>query len=127
MTRFIPSTDFPTTRLRRNRFDDFARRLVREHRVSTDDFIYPVFLREGKDVCESVGSMPGVYRYSPDRISEVAETCLDLGIPAFSLFPNLEDDLKPADGIEATNPDGLTPRTLNLLDERYSELDLHTN
>src|SRR5690625_4371401 len=91
MTRFIPSTNFPVTRLRRNRIDDYTRRLVREHRVSTDDFIYPVFIREGTNVREEVESMPGAYRYSPDRIAEVAETCLELGIPVLSLFPNIED------------------------------------
>ena len=127
MTRFIPSTDFPVTRLRRNRIDDYTRRLVREHRVSTDDFIYPVFIREGTNVREEVESMPGAYRYSPDRISEVAETCLELGIPVLSLFPNIEADLKTLDGIEAANPEGLIPRTISLLKEQYPELGVLTD
>ncbi|HCB1211912.1 TPA: porphobilinogen synthase, partial [Klebsiella pneumoniae] len=58
MTRFIPPADFPNTRLRRNRRDEFSRRLVRENRLSTDDLIYPVFVREGEKVQEQVGSMP---------------------------------------------------------------------
>src|SRR5690625_4388586 len=127
MTRFIPSTDFPVTRLRRNRIDDYTRRLVREHRVSTDDFIYPVFIREGTNVREEVESMPGAYRYSPDRIAEVAETCLELGIPVLSLFPNIEADLKTLDGIEAANPDGLIPRTIRTLKESYPELGVLTD
>ncbi len=127
MTQFIPATHFPVTRLRRNRVDDFTRRLVREHRVSTDDFIYPVFVREGTNIREQVGSMPGVYRYSPDRIAEVAESCLELGIPVLSLFPNIDAALKTPDGIEAANPDGLIPRTIRLLKERYPELGILTD
>src|SRR5690625_1646982 len=127
MKRFIPSADFPVTRLRRNRHDDFTRRLVREHRVSTDDFIYPVFLREGTNVREEVDSMPGVFRYSPDRIAEVAEQCLELGIPVLSLFPNIEAELKTLDGIEAANPEGLIPRTIRLLKEQYPQLGVLTD
>src|SRR5690625_4522576 len=98
MKHFIPSTHFPTTRLRRNRIDENTRRLVREHRVSTDDLIYPVFVREGTNIREEIDSMPGAFRYSPDRISEIAETCLELGIPFLSLFPNVEDNLKSLEG-----------------------------
>jgi len=127
MKRFIPSADFPVTRLRRNRHDDFTRRLVREHRVSTDDFIYPVFLREGTNVREEVDSMPGVFRYSPDRIAEVAEQCLELGIPVLSLFPNIEAELKTLDGIEAANPEGLIPRTVRQLKEQFPELGILTD
>lgn len=127
MKRFIPSADFPVTRLRRNRFDDFTRRLVREHQVSTNDFIYPVFLREGKNIREEVESMPGVFRYSPDRIAEVAEQCLELGVPVLSLFPNIEADLKTLDGIEATNPEGLIPRTIRQLKEQFPELGVLTD
>ena len=64
MTRFLPQADFPTLRLRRNRRDDFSRRLVRENRLSVDDLIYPVFVREGRNVLEPVDSMPGVSRHS---------------------------------------------------------------
>src|SRR5690625_3132185 len=127
MTRFIPSTDFPVTRLRRNRIDDYTRRLVREHRVSTDDFIYPVFIREGTNVREEVESMPGAHRSSPARFAAVAETCLELGIPVLSLFPNIEADIKTLDGIEAANPEGLIPRTIRLLKEQYPQLGVLTD
>src|SRR5699024_10640433 len=107
MTRFIPSTNFPVTRLRRNRIDDYTRHLVRELRVSTDDFLYRVFVRERTNVREEVESMPAAYPYSRDRIAELAETCLELGSPVLSLIPNIEHDLKTLDGIDAANPEGL--------------------
>ncbi|HJD43613.1 MAG TPA: porphobilinogen synthase [Candidatus Paenalcaligenes intestinipullorum] len=127
MTKFLPAVEFPHSRPRRNRVDDFTRRLVREHRVTTDDFIYPVFVREGTNVQESVGSMPGVYRYSPDSILHVAEQCLELGIPVLSLFPSIEADLKTPDGIEAANPDGLIPRVVAALKQRFPELGILTD
>src|SRR5699024_1356049 len=127
MTKFLPAVEFPHSRPRRNRVDDFTRRLVREHRVTTDDFIYPVFVREGTNVQESVGSMPGVYRYSPDSILRVAEQCLELGIPVLSLFPSIEADLKTPDGIEAANPDGLIPRVVAALKQRFPELGILTD
>ena len=92
MTKFIPDVPFPQSRPRRNRRDDFTRRLVRESAVSVDDFIYPVFIREGKNVREAVDSMPGVYRYSPDQLLAVAEECVKLGIPVLSLFPSIEPE-----------------------------------
>ncbi|HXE19401.1 MAG TPA: hypothetical protein VN629_07345, partial [Castellaniella sp.] len=85
MTRFLPQTDFPTLRLRRNRRDDFSRRLVRENRLSVDDLIYPVFVREGQNVREPVAAMPGVVRHSPDTLLATAEECVRLGIPVMAL------------------------------------------
>jgi porphobilinogen synthase len=76
MTDFLPHTEFPTVRLRRNRRDDFSRRLVRENRLSTDDLIYPVFVCEGHGVRTPVASMPDVVRHSPDMLLQTAEQCL---------------------------------------------------
>lgn len=127
MTKFLPDVHFPQSRPRRNRRDDFTRRLVRESNVSVDDFIYPVFIRDGENVREAVDSMPGVYRYSPDQLLSVAEECVKLGIPVLSLFPSIEADLKCPQGLEAANPDGLIPRTVTLLKKEFPELGVLTD
>src|SRR5690606_39537384 len=101
MTRFIIPTDFPATRLRRNRRDEFSRRLVRENVLTTNDLIYPVFVMEGQGIQEPVPSMPGVVRYSPDTLLKAAEECVSLGIPVLALFPVIDAGLKTPDGIEA--------------------------
>src|SRR5690606_24401379 len=122
-----PPADFPTTRLRRNRRDDFSRRLVRETRLSTDDLIYPVFVCEGQNVHQPVASMPDVARQSPDALLRTAEQCLNLGIPVMALFPHIDPALKTPDGTEATNPDGLIPRTVALLKSHFPELGVLTD
>ncbi len=127
MTAFLPQADFPAARPRRNRHDDFTRRLVREHTLTTDDLIYPVFIVEGTGVHQPVPSMPGVERLSIDALLPVAEQCLELGIPVLSLFPAIESHLKTPDGIEATNPDGLMPRAVRELKTRFPELGILTD
>ncbi|MFA5663625.1 porphobilinogen synthase [Castellaniella sp.] len=127
MTRFLPHAEFPTVRLRRNRRDEFSRRLVREHRLSTDNLIYPVFVREGSGVREPVASMPDVLRHSPDTLLAVAEHSLQLGIPVIALFPHMDPATKTPDGIEATRPDGLIPRTVRLLKQHFPELGILTD
>src|SRR5690554_245834 len=127
MTAFLPQADFPAARPRRNRRDDFTRRLVREHSLSVDDFIYPVFIAEGKGLKQAVPSMPGVDRYSIDTLLPVAERCVELGIPVMALFPAIEGSLKTLDGIEATNPDGLIPRAVASLKERFPTLGVLTD
>jgi delta-aminolevulinic acid dehydratase/porphobilinogen synthase len=72
--------------MRRNRRHEFSRRLMRENRLSTDDLIYPVFVIDGKARTEKVGSMPGVLRYTLDRLLPHAEKCVKLGIPAVAIF-----------------------------------------
>ena len=127
MTQFLPATDFPASRPRRNRRDDFTRRLVRENALSVNDFIYPVFVTEGTNVRQPVPSMPDVVRYSPDTLMHVAEECVKLGIPVMALFPVIEPHLKTPDGIEAANPDGLIPRTVAALKQRFPELGVLTD
>jgi len=127
MTRFLPPVDFPSSRPRRNRRDDFSRRQVRESSLSVDDFIYPVFVTEGTNVRQPVPSMPDVFRYSPDNLLKVAEECAELGIPVLALFPAIDDKLKTPDGIEAANPDGLIPRTVAAIKERFPQLGLLTD
>ncbi len=92
---------FPAVRMRRMRRDGFSRRLMREHVLTPDDLIYPVFVIEGKGRTQSVPSMPGVSRYTPDKLLPVAERCLKLGVPAMALFPAIDPSLKTPDGTEA--------------------------
>ncbi|NYT65348.1 porphobilinogen synthase [Alcaligenaceae bacterium] len=127
MTSFIFSADFPASRPRRNRRDDFTRRLVRENVLTTDDLIYPVFVKEGQGVREAVPSMPDVVRYSPDTVLTVAEECVKLGIPVLSLFPVIDPSLKTPDGSEAGNPDGLIPRVVAALKREFPQLGILTD
>src|SRR6266545_4814197 len=118
---------FPALRMRRMRRDEFSRRLMREHVLTPDDLIYPVFVIEGKGRTQSVPSMPGVSRYTPDKLLPVAERCLKLGVPAMALFPAIDPSLKTPDGTEATNPDGLIPRVIGALKKRFPELGIMTD
>ncbi|WP_269498952.1 porphobilinogen synthase [Castellaniella sp. S9] len=127
MTKFLPHTEFPNVRLRRNRRDGFSRRLVRENALTADDLIYPVFVCEGSKVRDPVASMPEVVRHSPDELLRTAEDCLALGIPVLALFPHIDPALKTPDGAEAANPDGLVPRTVALLKSRFPELGVLTD
>jgi porphobilinogen synthase len=113
--------------MRRMRKDEFSRRLMREHRLTTDDLIYPVFLIDGKNRTVPVASMPGVKRYTVDQLLRHAETALRAGIPAIALFPAIERSLKTADGREAANPKGLVPRAVVALKKRLPELGVITD
>ena len=114
--------DFPAARPRRNRKHEFSRRLMRETVLTTDDFIYPVFVREGQGVEEEIGSLPVQKRYSPDTILKVAEQCVALGVPVISLFPNIDPSIKTPDGIASTDPDGLIPRVTRAIKQEFPDL-----
>ncbi len=118
---------YPALRLRRMRRDDFSRRLMREHRLTVDDFIYPVFILDGKGRREAVASMPGVQRLSIDLLLPVAEQCVAAGIPVMALFPVIDMSLKTPDGREATNANGLVPRAVRELKRRFPDLGLLTD
>ena len=94
-------------RMRRNRRTDWSRRLVRENTLTVDDLIWPLFLTDGTGVEQPVPSMPGVTRYSVDRIVAQAEIAAELGIPALALFPNTDPAKRDATGSEALNPGNL--------------------
>ena len=118
---------FPGVRMRRLRRSEFSRRLMQENLLSAADLIYPVFIIDGKARTEKVDSMPGVERYTVDRLFRVAEQCLKLEIPALALFPAIESRLKTADGREAFNAKGLIPRAVAALKKRFPELGVMTD
>ncbi|WP_395688786.1 porphobilinogen synthase [Caenimonas koreensis] len=118
---------FPHGRPRRLRRQDFTRNLVREHALTTHDLIYPVFILDGQARRESVASMPGVERMSLDVLFPVAQKCVDYGIPVLALFPVVDASLKTADGREAWNDDGLVPRAVRALKERFPGLGIMTD
>lgn len=117
---------FPYTRPRRLRRDDFSRRLVREHRLSADDLILPVFIHElaGR---APVASMPGVERLSVDELLKVAGEAVALGIPAVVLFPVTAPEAKSLDAVAAWDPDGLAQRAIRALKKEYPQLGVITD
>jgi porphobilinogen synthase len=118
---------FPHKRQRRMRRDDFSRRMMRETRLSADDFIYPVFVLDGAKRDEPVPSLPGVARKSLDRLLFDAEQCVALGIPALALFPVVPQDQKSLDAAAAWHPEGLVPRAVRALKERFPGLGIVTD
>jgi len=118
----ILSRPHPRFRPRRMRRDDFSRRLMRETRLSSDDLIYPLFVVEGNNRREPIGSMPGIERVSIDQLLHEAEAALQLGIPAIALFPVTPAQLKSSDGAEACNPQGLAQRAILAVKARFPEL-----
>lgn len=119
--------NFPQTRMRRMRYNDFSRRLMRENRLSVDDLIYPMFVSEGSNQRESISSMPGVERLSLDLLLEEAHQLYALGIPAIALFPVTSADKKSEHAAEAYNPDGLIQRSVRALKKAVPELGIITD
>jgi porphobilinogen synthase len=118
---------YPFTRMRRMRRDAFSRRLMRESHLTPDDFIYPVFVLEGRGQREAVASMPGVERLSIDLLVDEARAALDLGIPALALFPVTPASAKSEDAAEAFNPEGLAQRAVRAVKEALPELGVITD
>ena len=118
---------FPASRLRRMRFQDFSRRLMRENTLTADDLIYPMFVLEGTNQREAVVSMPGVERVSIDLLLKEAEELVELGIPAIALFPVTPAGAKSLDAKEAWNPEGLAQRAVRALKKHLPELGVITD
>ena len=118
---------FPGLRMRRMRRDDFSRRLMCEHTLTSGDLIYPVFVLEGAGRTEAVASMPGVERMSLDRLLPVAEKALRLGVPALALFPVVDVSRKTLGAEEAWNPAGLVPTVVARLKQELPELGVITD
>ena len=122
-----PHASFPAGRPRRLRVDDATRRLVRQHTLTPNDLIYPVFVQAGRNQRAAVPSMPGVERLSLDLLLPVAEDCLRLGIPVLALFPVIDPSLKDPRGSESANPQGLVPTVVRELKKRFPELAVLTD
>jgi porphobilinogen synthase len=121
------SHHFPQHRPRRSRKNEFSRRLVREHVLTSADLIYPVFVLDQDDGVQNVSSMPGVARMGRGPLFSAAEQCVKLGIPVLALFPVIDAGLKTPDGQEALNPEGLVPRTVRALKKRFPDLGVMTD
>jgi porphobilinogen synthase len=118
---------FPERRPRRMRRDEFSRRLMREHRLSSDDLIYPAFVLEGSRREEPVLSLPGISRKSIDLLLGDAERCVALGVPAIALFPVIPAEQKSLDAAAAWDPKGLLPQTVRALKARFPALGVITD
>jgi len=122
-----PPGQFPETRMRRSRRTPALRRLVAETTLSSGDFIYPVFVLDGKGRAETVPSMPGIARKSIDGLLPELTEAHSLGIPAVALFPVIDDELKTLDGSECANPDGLVQRAVRAIKEALPDLAVMTD
>jgi porphobilinogen synthase len=120
-------SNYPFSRMRRMRADDFSRRLMRENRITPDDLILPMFVLEGNNQREPVPSMPGVDRLSIDLMLDEARQLAELGVPAVALFPVTPAEAKSEDAAEAYNPQGLAQRAVRALKEALPELGVITD
>lgn len=118
---------FPHTRLRRNRSQAFRRRLVAEHQLSVDDLIYPMFVIEGTDEQQAVDSMPGIHRYTIDRLLAECEQLVALGIPMIALFPVTPDSAKSLMAEAAYDENGLAQRAVRAIKQAFPELGVMTD
>ena len=115
---------YPSTRLRRNRKKEWSRRLVQENTLSPNDLIWPIFVCEGNNVKEHINTMPGVYRYSIDKIGKLVERALDKRIPMLALFPSIPNSKKNSYGSESLNKNNLVCKTLRLIKKNYKEIGI---
>ena len=122
-----PRGPFPLTRMRRLRATQFARELTAESTLAPSDFIYPMFVLEGKAQREAVASMPGVERLSLDLLIERAREAFELGIPAVALFPVVDASKKSLGASEAFSPEGLVQRTIKALKAALPDLGVITD
>ena len=110
---------FPGLRLRRSRKSDWSRRLIEENNLTPNDFILPLFIIDGKNKKQSIRSMPGVYRYTLDKINSIVDKALKKGLPMIALFPYTERKKKDLLGTEALNEDNLVCKAIQLIKKRY--------
>ena len=115
---------YPNVRLRRNRKAEWSRRLVSESNLSPNDLIWPIFIRDGKNIKEPVKSMPGVFIYTLDQIERLVEKAIRKRIPMIALFPNISNSKKNAKGSEALNKNNLVCKALRLIKKSYKEIGL---
>ena len=116
--------EYPATRMRRNRMKAFSRRLVAENSISTDDLIWPLFVIEGTNCAEAIASMPGVNRWSIDRLIDQAGLALSLGIPAIAIFPSVDPAQKDAAGSLARDGNNLVCRAVAAVKSAHPDLGI---
>ena len=110
---------FPNLRLRRSRKNEWSRRLVEENSLTVNDFVLPIFLVDGKNKKQSINSMPGVYRYSLDKLNFVVDKAIKKGLPMIALFPYTDKKKKNEFGTEALNEENLVCKALQLIKGKY--------
>jgi porphobilinogen synthase len=111
--------NYPNLRLRRSRKHDWSRRLIQENSISASDFILPIFLIDGKNTKQTIKTMPGVYRYTIDKLGIIIDKAIKNKIPMVALFPFTQKNLKNAIGTEALNEDNLVCKAIQYINKRY--------
>ena len=109
---------FPALRLRRSRKNDWSRRLIEENNLTTNDFILPIFLIDGKNKKLPINSMPGVYRYTIDKLSPIIDRSINNGLPMVALFPYTDKKKKDSFGTEALNENNLVCKATQLIKKK---------
>ena len=117
----------PALRMRRGRVAPWMRAMLAEHRLHPSDFIWPLFVCEGADCEEPIGSLPGVSRWSVDKLPGRVRLAAELGIPCVALFPNTPDDLRTDDAREALNADNLICRAIKAIKDAVPEVGVLTD
>ncbi len=120
----LDDLDHPFIRMRRNRQNEWVRRMVREHVLGVDDLIWPLFVIEGENRRDAIASMPGVERLSIDQLVRDAVEARELGIPAIALFPNTPDDRRDDEASEAFNPENLVCRAVRAIKAEVPDLGI---
>jgi porphobilinogen synthase len=115
------------SRPRRNRQSSAVRNLVRENKLSPHDFIYPVFIVEGKNQKQPIAALPGQFRYSIDELLKICAEVEKLQIPGIVLFPKIEDNLKDCQAKESLNPQGLVPKAITAIKKSFPDLVVFTD
>ena len=110
---------YPSLRLRRSRKHDWSRRLIQENNLTPGDFILPIFIIDGKNKKESIKTMPGVFRYTLDKISYLIDRAINAKIPMIALFPCIDRKQKDIYGSEALNEQNLVCRAIQLIKKKY--------
>ena len=118
---------FPSTRLRRVRNSDWVRRLISENNLSANDLILPIFLTEGKNKKEKIKTMPGIFRYSLDKLSGILDEAEKFKIPMIALFPNTSNHQRDDSGSEALNENNLVCRAIKLIKKKYNKFGIMTD
>ena len=120
-------SSYPALRMRRCRTAPWIRSMLAEHRLHPSDLIWPLFIADGKDSEEPIASLPGVSRWTVDRLADRAREARDLGIPCIALFPNTPNNLRTDDAREAVNPDNLICRAIRAIKDAVPEVGILTD